>query len=136
MGKYTVGQRASRSRKSGAWWGKMACATRRVSSGSDGSIVGFNDIGRLLLHRRLGGFLLHHGLPRVTSGTAGIASPHSTACLPHPARGSSGVISPTGKKAKKRGNAQRWLKTHPAPQLTIEQLLAEAYELGQRQQSL
>jgi len=37
-----------------------------------------------------------------------------------------------GKKAKKRDNAQRWLKTHPAPQVTIEDLLREAYELGQR----
>jgi hypothetical protein len=37
-----------------------------------------------------------------------------------------------GKRAKKRGNAQRYLKAHPAPQLTVGQLLAEAYELGQR----
>jgi hypothetical protein len=37
-----------------------------------------------------------------------------------------------GKRAKKRGNAQRWLKAHPAPQVAVEDLLREAYELGQR----
>jgi hypothetical protein len=37
-----------------------------------------------------------------------------------------------GKRAKKCGNTQRYLKAHPAPQVTVEQLLAEAYELGQR----
>ena len=37
-----------------------------------------------------------------------------------------------GRKARKRSSAARWLAAHPAPAVSVEQLLMEVYLLGQR----